>query len=498
MVDVASVQPEPALGATAQVCPAKARRGRALDLAGREIGELTVLHRVEHDGPAVRWLCKCACGRYATRTGIGLRLAARQNRSPCCSVCLKELRGGMAIASQTARIERFRLQWEETGTLYSHAQITRLVEDVRDEFQTAFGERPVADPVAPEELDCTIYYVQFGRKKLPDAPPERELTEQERAEQLRLEEAKRIERRAEAQRRKAQEEWAYRVEREARGEFDSLAEAQAAAAKLRADINRLFAEARERDIASGAVIRFEKTTASHLRKKEMAELVRAVREAEHEAKRAKAREDQERKAEAERKRQATTEDRRALRKAEYEAAQKRAAEREEATRQAALKRQAEREARRQAAQKPPRDPVPRVDRQARQEAAWAMATWSKPTTAEEELATRCLDTDAGTELFCDASCGCSSRAPRVFACQLCVTSFPYCPLHAGEAKVRALAHLLCAHPERVPLTIAEILATPKLLQAYEAIAKEAPRAWSRFLGILEVTKRIETEKGTGR
>lgn len=65
----------------------KVREGqsRAIDLTGQVFGRLTVLHRAETNSRHIRWLCQCSCG--ATATVITSQL--RGERTKSCG-CLKK------------------------------------------------------------------------------------------------------------------------------------------------------------------------------------------------------------------------------------------------------------------------------------------------------------------------------------------------------------------------------------------------------------------------
>lgn len=123
-----------------------------VDLRHQRFGELTVLYEVArkkrtHAGHNREWMCRCDCGRKAIRTTTQLHLAKRNGSSPCCALCLRELRGGMVEEYKGRMKEVMQYWWEEYGTLYPHYVVESLTQDVRDDMAQAIGFYP--DDVDP-------------------------------------------------------------------------------------------------------------------------------------------------------------------------------------------------------------------------------------------------------------------------------------------------------------------------------------------------------------
>ena len=76
----------------------KKRRSHIIDMAGEQIGHLTVLRLVdtaEYAGAPTTgavWLCKCDCGAEIMRSGGALRKARHQRNSTSCGCCDRENR----------------------------------------------------------------------------------------------------------------------------------------------------------------------------------------------------------------------------------------------------------------------------------------------------------------------------------------------------------------------------------------------------------------------
>ncbi len=92
--------------------------------AGDIAGDLTVV-RVLEGGRAV---LRCDCGNYVLRKERVVVHTVRRGWTPTCRPCRNRLQ-------DTFNRIRWKEQWEEVGTLWTHEQIAEMVEDVLDRLQ---------------------------------------------------------------------------------------------------------------------------------------------------------------------------------------------------------------------------------------------------------------------------------------------------------------------------------------------------------------------------
>jgi hypothetical protein len=126
---------------------------------GEVFGAMTVLERAGSRGNSTLWLCRCDCGSTAKRTTKQLNRVRRSGgRSACRACAVDRYVAGRDEFQRQVGVERFRLQFDETGTLWTGNQIGSLMDGVRADLEAEFGVLNEEIPDLPLQLAAGYPY----------------------------------------------------------------------------------------------------------------------------------------------------------------------------------------------------------------------------------------------------------------------------------------------------------------------------------------------------